>query len=314
MMSVPDVVVLNNLGGGQSVQVDKLPLPGETVKGYQWQYNIDAGKGPNSCIAMARLGVRPAFLGKAGQDAAGDRGESWMKESGVDVSGLLRTTEVSTGQGVRVVEKSGRNLIVCGESSSRALTVDEVCAQLRRFAGARFFVTGFEIREELALAGAKLAHELGMTTLLNFSPIPAKETGPLPFIDYILLNETEGAALMGLADWRDLPPLKIARSIRERFDCGCVLLTLGADGSVGVSAQNSWVVPPVRVHTVDTSGAGDGFLSAFCANLIWGKTPREACHWAGEYAAHTTAAAGTIPSYPLLETYLQTRKATRPPV
>ena len=31
-----DVLVLNNLGGGQSVQVDQLPLPGHTVKGYNY--------------------------------------------------------------------------------------------------------------------------------------------------------------------------------------------------------------------------------------------------------------------------------------
>ena len=73
-----DVLVLNNLGGGQSVQVDQLPLPGHTVKGYNWRYNIDAGKGPNSCICMGRLGVRAAFIGKAGKDAPGDRGENWM--------------------------------------------------------------------------------------------------------------------------------------------------------------------------------------------------------------------------------------------
>ena len=70
-----DVIVLNNLGGGQSCQVDQLPHPGDTVKGYNWQPSIDAGKGPNACVAMARLGVHPAFVGKAGKDPAGDRGE-----------------------------------------------------------------------------------------------------------------------------------------------------------------------------------------------------------------------------------------------
>ena len=128
-----DVLVLNNLGGGQSVQVDQLPLPGHTVKGYNWRYNIDAGKGPNSCICMGRLGVRATFIGKAGKDAPGDRGENWMREAGVDTSGLLRSDEVSTGQGVRVVARDGQNLIVCGESSSRALTWEEVREGLNRW-------------------------------------------------------------------------------------------------------------------------------------------------------------------------------------
>lgn len=301
---MPEVVVLNNLGGGQSVQVHKLPLPGETVKGFNWRYNIDAGKGPNSCIAMARLGIHCAFIGKAGQDAAGDRAEGWMREAGVDTSGLLRTTEVNTGQGVRVVEKSGQNLIVCGESSSRALTVEEVHAQVMRFSKARIFVTGFEIREELTLQGARLAHELGMQTVLNFSPIPTEPVDLLPYIDYIVINETEGAALTGLSDWQERPPLETAHKVLQAYGCGCVLMTLGAAGSVGVSKDGiSWVIPGTPTNVVDTSGAGDAFLSAFCANLIWGKDPTAACTWAGQYASFTTTRLGTIPSYPTLTEY-----------
>lgn len=310
---MPQVVVLNNLGGGQSVQVHHLPLPGETVKGFNWRYTIDAGKGPNSCIAMARLGVLCAFIGKAGQDAAGDRAEGWMREAGVDTSGLLRTTEVNTGQGVRVVEKSGQNLIVCGESSSRALTAEEVCTQIRRFAQAKIFVTGFEIREELTLEGAKLAHEHGMKTVLNFSPIPADSVGPLPFIDYIIINENEGAALTGLSSWKDRQALETAKEVLQQYRCGCVLMTLGAEGSVGTCKDGtSWVTPGIPTDTADTSGAGDAFLSAFCVNLIWGKDVVEACSWAGQYASFTTTRLGTIPSYPTWSEYqaLQNSKTT----
>lgn len=298
-----DVVVLNNLGGGQSVQVEELPLPGQTVKGYNWRYNIDAGKGPNSCICMGRLGVRAAFIGKAGQDAAGDRGENWMREAGVDTSGLLRSDQVSTGQGVRVVARDGQNLIVCGESSSRALTQEEVFAQLARMEGARFFVTGFEIREELALAAAREAKRLGMGTVLNFSPIQTLDVGALDYIDYLVVNETEVARLVGLEDWHavELPAL-LAR-VRERYHCGCVVATLGAEGSAGLEGARFWQIPPVAAQVVDTSGAGDAFLSAMVVNLVWGKDIRDACAWAGAFASYTTTRRGTIPSYPTLDEY-----------
>ena len=310
-MSTIDVIVLNNLGGGQSVQVDKLPLPGETVKGYKWKANIDAGKGPNSCIAMGRLGIHPAFIGKAGNDAAGSRGEKWMQESGVDTSGLLYSDDVMTGQGVRVVEKSGNNLIVCGESSSRALTVDEVIRELERLQPARFFSTGFEIREELTLEGARAAKRLGMTTILNFSPIPKENIGVLDYIDYLVINETEGAVLAGLASWKDIPIRKLLETVRDRFQCGCVIITLGGEGSVGLEGDTFWEISPIQINAVDTSGAGDAFLSAMIVNLVWGKDIQEACEWAGKFASYTTTLRGTIPSYPYLPDYEAYLKALK---
>ena len=294
-----DVIVLNNLGGGQSCQVDRLPMPGETVKGYNWQPSIDAGKGPNTCIALGRLGVRAAFIGKAGRDPAGDRGEKWMREAGVDTSALLRTDEVMTGQGIRIVAKDGGNTIVCGESSSRALTVEEVERELERLAPAFCFYGGFEIRAELTMAGLRRAKALGMKTIVNFSPIPADFSGALDCADYVIVNETEAAAVCGLSSWRDLPEGELLARTREVLRCGCVIITLGENGSLGFDGTRRWKLSALPVDCVDTSGAGDAFLAGFAANLCRGADEIEACKWAGLYASFTTQAKGTLPSYPM---------------
>lgn len=296
-----DVIVLNNLGGGQSCQVDRLPRPGDTIKGYNWQPSIDAGKGPNACVAMARLGVHPAFVGKAGKDPAGDRGEKWMREAGVDTSGLLRTDEVMTGQGIRIVEKGGNNLIVCGESSSRALTVQEVEREIERLQPASYFYGGFEIREELVLAGLRKAKNCGMTTIVNLSPIPLEPVGKLDCADCLIINETEAAIVCGLSSWKELPIKRLAQQARDKLGCGCVIITLGENGSIGLRGDRFWEVSPVKVDCVDTSGAGDAFLSAVIVNLIWGKDIEDACKWAGAYASYTTTRGGTLLSYPMLE-------------
>ncbi|MCI6640695.1 MAG: ribokinase [Pygmaiobacter massiliensis] len=300
-----DVIVLNNLGGGMSVRVDKLPRPGETVRGHDWKANIDAGKGPNSCICMGRLGIRPAFIGKAGKDAAGDRGENWMKEAGVDTSGLLRTDEVMTGQGIRVIEDSGQNLIVTGESSSRALTPEEVCRELERLAPAQFFSTGFEIREELTLAGLKKAKELGMTTVLNYSPIPKTPLAPLPCVDFLVINEVEAARILGLADWHELPLAQLVEEVKKLFQCANVIMTLGADGCCGLTADGFFTRPTQPVQVVDTTGAGDAFLSAMIVCLVKGLTVPDACAWASRFASYTTTRWGTIPAYPTMDELAQ---------
>lgn len=309
-MSGFDVIVLNNLGGGQSVQVSNLPAPGESVKGYDWKFNIDAGKGPNSAICMSRLGSKVAFVGKAGADEAGDRGEGWMRQAGVDTTGLLRTKRARTGQGVRIMAPGGRHMVICGESCSWTLSEAEVCQELDRLQPAEFFFTGLEIRPELAIAALRHAKSLGMKTVLNLSPVPKEPVGDLGFVDYLAVNEVEGAQLVGISDWHELTPEEITRRIRQKYRCGCVLLTLGADGCAGLKDGRFWRIPKAAVNAIDTIGAGDGFLSAFTVNLVWGKSEEEACRWANEFAGYTTTREGSISSYPLLaeiEPYIKER-------
>lgn len=310
-MSNCDILVLNNVGGGQSVYVAELPKAGESIKGHDWRFNIDSGKGPNSAICMARLGASVAFIGKAGADEAGDRAEKWMRESGVDTSALLRTTEARTGQGIRIMGPNGTHMCICGESCSWTLTEDEVFQELDKKSGARFFFTGLEIRLPLALAALKHAKALGMTTVFNLSPVPFGETiGDLSYVDYLAINEVEGAQLVGIEDWHEMSPEEITKQVREKYHCSCVLLTLGAEGCAVLDGEDFIRIPRADVETIDTIGAGDGFLSAFTVNLSWGKTIGEACRWANEYAAYTTTREGSIPSYPLLaeiEEYMRER-------
>ena len=293
-----DVIVLNNLGGGQSVQVPNLPAPGESVKGHDWKFNIDAGKGPNSAICMSRLGAKVAFIGKAGQDEAGDRGEKWMCQAGVDTSGLLRTQQARTGQGFRIMAPGGRHMVICGESCSWTLTQEEVLSELNRLQPAQYFFTGLEIRLDLALAALRYAKQLGMKTIFNLSPVPTEPVGSLEYVDYLAINEVEAAQLAGVRDWREVSPEELTRQLQDVYQSRCILLTLGEEGCAGRMGDKFWRIPKADVIAVDTIGAGDAFLSAFTVNLIWGKSEEEACRWANEFAGYTTTQEGSIPSYP----------------
>lgn len=309
-MSGVDIIVMNNLGGGQSVQVDNLPAPGESVKGRAWKYNIDAGKGPNSAICMSRLGAKVAFIGKAGLDEAGDRGKAWMDEAGVDTSSLLRTDKARTGQGIRIMGPGGKHMCVCGESCSWTLSEQEVVREIDRLQPAKFFFTGFEVRPELALNASRYAKSLGMRTVLNLSPVPKEPLGSLEYIDYVAINEVEGAQLAGLKNWRDKDPREIMDCVMRQYGCGCVLLTLGEEGCAGMTCGRDWRIPKAKVTAIDTIGAGDGFLSAFTVNLLLGKSEEDACRWANEFAGYTTTREGSIPSYPVMneiQSYIEKR-------
>ena len=52
---------------------------------------------------------------------------------------------------------------------------------------------------------------------------------------------------------------------------------------------------------LDTTGAGDGFLSAMIVCLVKGLPIQEACAWACRFASYTTTIRGTIPAYPTMD-------------
>jgi len=301
MSGTPQVIVVNSHGVGQYVQVKRLPLPGETIRGWNWRVEQDGGKGSNTAIALGRLGIKAAYVGKVGNDPWGDLGEKWMTEAGVDVRYLYRSDEISTGTGLVMVDETGMNSIVNGGSSGRALKQDEITAAVTDLAVAQILITGFEIPEELALHAARTAKRCGMITIVNPSPVPENDMGNIDYVDILILNETEAKNILRLNPSDPAAPKYLAARIREIHRPGCVIVTLGAAGSVGVDAKGDWAVTPVAVKAVDSAGAGDGYAAALAANLIWGKDVRAGSEWAGKYAAFTVTKMGTIPSYPHLK-------------
>lgn len=303
-MTAHDVIVLNSHGVGQYAYCDHMPSWGETLPVKGWHLAEDGGKGSNVSVALGRLGLDCAYVGKVGNDPWGDLGEKWMIDAGVDCTYLYRTDEVATGTGLILIGPDGRNTVIDGDSSSLALREEEVTAALDAMEGSRFFVTGFEVPIAISLAGTRHAHELGMTVALNPSPLPEEPMGQLDFVDYLFINDVEGRYIEGIDQDDEIEPRALCERVRETYGVGNVVMTLGGEGSCALASDGTFVrVEPTRVDgVVNTAGAGDGFMAATVAGLVWGRTLGDAMAWASKYAALSVTIDGTIPAYrPLAE-------------
>ena len=297
-MSKKDVIVLNSHGVGQYAYTDHMPVWGETLCVKNWHVAEDGGKGTNVAVALGRLGVDTAYIGKVGNDPWGDLGEKWLTDAKVDATFMYRTDEVSTGTGLILIGPDGHNTIIDGDSSSIKLTLKEVTDALDTMKGSSFFVTGFEIPMHIALDGAKHAKSLGMQTVLNPSPLPEEPMGSLDYIDYLFLNEVEGRYICGLSQNEPIETRTLMKNIQKVYGVRNIVLTLGSSGSAALCGDEFWTIMPVKVDkVVNTAGAGDGYMAAVVANLVWGKELREAMSWANKYAALSVTIDGTIPAY-----------------
>ena len=93
----------------------------------------------------------------------------------------------------------------------------------------------------------------------------------------------------------------IAKAVKDRWAPGIVVMTMGGDGSLLWDGETLETFAPRETTAVETAGAGDGFMAAFCAAKTWDYTDAEASEWANLYGAVTVSRKGIILTYPTWE-------------
>ena len=94
-----------------------------------------------------------------------------------------------------------------------------------------------------------------------------------------------------------------ARRAGERLlqlGAGKVIITLGAQGALLVTAQGHQHYPAPHVQPLDTTAAGDTFIGGFAAGLVRGLEEGEAIIFGQRAAALSVTRAGAQPSIPYL--------------
>jgi ribokinase len=302
MESTPDIVVLGHHGcGANVVRVHHIPLPGETITAWDSKHLKDGGKGSHQAIVISRMGGHVAFIGKIGTDEQSEASREWLVEDGVNIKHLLRGGRKEPQAGLIMVDDEGVNSIVSVKGVRHTLTFDEVKPCLEDFKSAKMFITGFEIPLKTALDSARLAKQLGMFVILNPAPASEEPLGTLEYVDVIIPNETEAKSLIGIDLHDEMDPQEMSGKIMERYKVGSVIITLGGKGAFGYDGRESWMIPSIPVHAVDTIGAGDSFIGGFSWALSNGKKFPEAMEWGNYVAALSVSREGSIDSFPYLK-------------
>jgi len=293
----PDVVVIGSLNMDLVVRAPRLPKGGETLAGHDFA-TAPGGKGANQAVAAARLGARVAMIGCVGADPYGDFLTRSLVQEGIDCRGVSVAAEVPTGIASILVDDQGQNAIVIVAGGNGELSAAHLQAQESLLDQAKLVIAQLEV--PLATVGAALAraHALGKTVILN----PAPATGPLPadwyaHIDYLVPNESEASLLTGL------PVDNLAQAeaaARQLVAAGArqVLLTLGGQGLLQVTADSCRHHPATPLKAVDTTAAGDTFLGGFAAGLAEGLSVEAAIALGQQAAAIAVTRPGAQPSIP----------------
>lgn len=293
------ILVVNGHCLGEYCDVIDIPLKGETVTARNRRYTDDGGKGSNAAVAVGRLGGSVAFIGKAGNDEGGVLGQKWMSEAGVDLSHYFLDDSIQTNVGLCVIAADGSNIIFNFFDDRNSISPEELKLHLSQYIDAEYMITGFELPWRTSLYAARLAHSMGIKSVLNASPLDSSiELDDLSFVDILVVNELEAAFLLKEESADD--PSVQAKKLSEIYGSPCVIITLGDKGSIAYKDGEIYRAKPYATVCVDTVGAGDGYLAALIWRMSEGDDLGTAMQWASGYAAYVCSHMGTINVFPTL--------------
>lgn len=268
--------------------VDHFVSAGETIGSYSMDKNV-GGKGLNQSVAFAKAGAEIYHAGCVGSDGAFL--SDYLKKVGVNTD-YVSVCDTPTGNAIIQVDKSGQNCILLFGGSNMAVTEEQIDDVLSHFSAGDTVVLQNEIScvEHIIIS----AHKLGLTVVLNPSPISEKLlTYPLDMVDWFILNEIEGATLTAESDTD-----KIIAEMRRKYPNARCVLTLGKDGAVYFDSTTEYAVPAGDGKPVDTTAAGDTFTGYFFSSIAGGLSYEKAMHRATKASDITVTRKGAAESIP----------------
>ena len=247
------------------LQVKRFPAPGETVLGVGY-LESHGGKGSNQAINARRAGAKVAFVGAVGDDAAGRDALNLWRSEGIDIRHTVVRPGSPTGKAFIVIPASGENNIVVSSGANETLLPQDVAAARSCIAGASLVLAQLEVSAASVAEAFLLGRRAGAVTVLNAAPA----AGAVPDAvwtktDFLIVNETEARQLTGNITEDNQ---KLCLLLRSQVRLGAVI-TLGAMGAIGIAADGEIVtVASPSIAVVDTTGAGDAFVGAFCSGWL----------------------------------------------
>ena len=273
------------------------------------------GAPANVAVGLARLGARAGLMTLVGGDEFGAYVRTSLEAEGVDTRGM----------GVHRIARTAITFVAVGPRGERTFSFyrhpsadqmierHDVDEGLIHEAAVFHYGSSTLAREpsrDATRHAVGLARQAGRVIScdpnLRFhlwddpSEAPVQVRQMLALTDVVKVSDDELAPIVGVSD-----PVAGARAIRA-LGPGLVIVTLGERGCYfdGAAAGTAWV-PGVRVDVVDTTGAGDGFVAGFLAEL-GGQRPGDLgaeeagriCAFANQVAARVVTSFGATCALP----------------
>jgi ribokinase len=287
------VFVVGSTNVDRTVQVARLPGPGETALGDAVRIS-PGGKGANAAAAAARSGATVVFISAVGADADGEDAIATLRSEGVSVDAIAVREDVSTGAALIVTDAQGANLIAVAAGANARLDPDHVRRSLEDLVARDVVLVSAEIPDDAIVAAVRAGHNRQAATVLDPAPTRPSLLEAARIGAILTPNESEARELTGRDGAEDaarrLAELTGRPAVVTMGEAGCLV----ADGRTVTRHAAAPAAPAATI--VDTVGAGDAFAGGLAAALADGDRLDAAVEAALRAAALSLAHAGARPA------------------
>jgi len=276
--------------------VQRMPRPGETLEAPTFAMGC-GGKGANQAVAAARLGAEVMMVTRVGDDVFAQTTIRNLESAGIDTRHVRKVVGKSSGVAPIFVEPSGENAILIVKGANGDLSPHDVDQAAEDLQQCRLILLQMEVPVETVYYTIAFAAAHGIETILNPAPAPAElDPARIRQVSFLVPNESELATLSGLPTGTEAEIVNAARALIAT-GIRTVIVTLGARGARLITPDHVMPIPPVKVASQDTTGAGDAFIGAFAHFYVETGEVAAALTQATRYAADSTTRLGTQSSY-----------------
>ncbi|MEY2517570.1 MAG: ribokinase [bacterium] len=287
--ATPVIAVAGNVNADLSYDVERLPLPGETLAADGLRIG-PGGKAANAAVAIARLGASARVISSVGGDPLGALALAALRDAGVDIRWIVRRPGETTGVATVFVAPAGHeNAIVTHLGANLLMTADDVPA-LR---GCDALLMTLGLPHPALAACIQAARAAGIAVLVDATPL---RTVPLDAsftaVDLLSANRVEAAALTGLDAVDDEQQIDHALTALHGLGAREVVLKLGAGGAAWSDGAGRGRTAAPVVDAIDPTGAGDAFMGALAVRRARGDALPDATAYACLVGALATTGRG----------------------
>jgi ribokinase len=294
------VIVLGSINIDIVAKVERLPIAGETVRGYDL-LTVAGGKGANQAVAAARLGTSTYMVGRVGRDRFGAELCENLQSQGVQIDRVLVDDLAPSGTAAILVDRQGENQIAIVAGANGNVGDPDLDNMRELLPRARVLLVQLEIPLRTVQLAVQLARAQNVPIILD--PAPARHDFPAQLfscIDIITPNEIEAGQLLGFPVHNQETAIQAARTLLH-MGVGTAIVKLGGQGAVCATADETFFMPAFPIRAIDTVAAGDAFNGAMAAAIALGLPFKQAIVWGAAGGALCATRSGAQAAMPNLD-------------
>ncbi len=254
------------------------------------------GQTATAMVALSRLGLKVAYVGRVGDDRRGRMVVRQLEEEGVDTSGVIVEKGVPTPVALIFVDgRTGARTIAFLDSMGGGLSPEKV--DMEAVLSARCLL----IDPQETLLGARIAGEAkkrGIHVIYDAEHMVDGLYEMLSSCDYVVGSE-DVVGVVGAASPE--------RALDKLFSHGAraAVITLGKEGCVCLSSSGLLRIPAFRVDVTDTTAAGDAFHAGFAYSVLKGWEMEKTLEFSNALGALACRGLGGRESLPALDEVME---------